>query len=426
MGKKEVLTISIVLAFIGFPTVFAVVRKKKNKEKWNMLLDGLKKEGSNKDGDTSPSEAKPTIMREGDRFNDIRDIQVPNIQDLRLCGGIIFAGDICVLVGPTNIGKSIVATQIAIDIARARSSSMFPDMFVCGMPNDVYLYDAEQRLEQVKDRYFSNDQAEYPANIVRYPSKDEENPANLELVFNTMEKTVHGATKSVTWELDNMTFLCRHNTPAQIAQFLDKVNGLRKQMREKGLYFTLILVAHTNDSYNKEFIRPIKERDIYGSSFLPDFADSIIGIHRSSKDDTEDKHPYIQIIKSRVECNFPGFLTQKVSRPYVMLKYADKLSHKQIVGERRYEEDFSEEGVDVMFTYMYIGCGMSPGEIASLYHCSDTLIRNKFKQYYGEEYTQYPRCSHNPKKGRDIYEHRKEYINQVPKQPEGEEKGEQE
>lgn len=378
------------------------------------------KQESNGIASTSGEEAVMT----GVRFSDIGEMAIPDIQDLRLCGEI-YAGDICVLTGATNIGKSIAVMQMAIDIASSRPSSLFPYLPVCNIPNDVFIFDAEQRLSQVKNRYFSSDKVVYPSNIKRFPEKDEV-VTNLDVVYNTMEKTINTASRSVTWIIDNHTILIKKNTPAQVSDFYEKVKGLCSQMRSKGLYLTVIIVAHTNDKYNKEDIRPIKESNIYGSSFLADFADSIIGIHRSEQNDKTDKHPYVQILKTRTDCAYDGFLTKRISRPYAMLKYDDRIPPKKLFGGKKPQRDIdsSHAGIEFMYCYLYLECGMSPEEIGRLYHCCDTNIRKKFEKYIGKGYTtDFPRGEHNPEKGREYFEHRMEYICPLPKdEGEGEKK----
>lgn len=365
-----------------------------------------------------------TIMT-GVSFSDIGEMTIPDIQDLRLCGEI-YAGDICVLTGATNIGKSLAVMQIAIDIASSRPSSLFPYLPVCNLPNDVFIFDAEQRLSQLKNRYFSSDKVIYPSNLKRFPETDEV-IINLDVVYNTMEKTVRESHKSITWILDNLTFLMKHNTNVQISNFLDKIKDLRQQMQVKGRYFTLIIVTHTNKKYNKEYTTPIKEEYIYGSAFLADFADTIIGIHRSEQDDTTDKHPYVQIVKTRTNCAYDGFQTKRISHPYAMLKYDDSISPKKLFGGKKPLKDIDSSlaGVEFMYYYLYLECGMSPEEIGRLYHCSDTNIRKKFDKHFGKGYTDFPRGEHSPEKGREYFEHRMEYINLPPKDEQGGEQKDQ-
>ena len=374
------------------------------------IADIRRRREQERNGIIAPMGEKPVM--EGVSFSEIGKMSIPDIQDLRL-GGEIYAGDFCLITGATGIGKSIVAMQIAIDMAAMRPSSLFPYLPICTLPHDVYIYDAEQRLTQLQNRYFGNAKAVFPSNITRFP-KDDKAVTNLDIVYNTMEKTVNEATKSVTWILDNLTFLMEHNSGAQVSEFLDKMKCLRNQMQDKGLYFTLIVVTHTNDRYNKENTNPIKEANIYGSSFLADFVETIICIHRSRKEDTNDKHPYIQLLKTRIFCSYDGFLTKRVSHPYAMLKYNDSLTPKQIYAGRNPHKDIdsSKEGIEFMFYYLYLECGMSPEEIGRLYHCCDTNIRKKFEKQYGKEYTSFPRGEHNLDKGREYFEHRLELINQ--------------
>lgn len=372
-----------------------------------------------KSGIIFPKGEKP--LMEGVSFSNIGKMSIPDIQDLRL-GGEIYAGDFCLITGATNIGKSIAVMQIAIDMAALRPSSLFPYLPICTLPHDLYIYDAEQRLTQLQNRYFGNAKAVFPSNITRFP-KDDKAVTNLDIVFNTMEKTVSEATKSVTWILDNLTFLMKHNSAVQVSGFLDKMKGLRNQMQDRGLYFTLIVVTHTNDRYNKENTNPIKESNIYGSSFLADFADTIICIHRSRKDDTNDKHPYIQLLKTRNLCSYDGFLSKKISHPYAMLKYDDNIPAKLLNGGKKPQRniDFSTDGVEYMYFHLYLECGMSPREICRLYACSPTQIIKLFKKHYGKGFKNlFQRGEHNSDKGREYFENRMKHICPAPPEYVGE------
>lgn len=383
------------------------------------IAENRQRREQEKNGIVFPVGEKP--LMEGVSFSNIGKMSIPDIQDLRL-GGEIYAGDFCLITGATNIGKSIAVMQIAIDMAALRPSSLFPYLPICTLPHDVYIYDAEQRLTQLQNRYFGNARAVFPSNITRFP-KDDKAVTNLDIVFNTMEKTVNEATKSVTWILDNLTFLMKHNSGAQVSGFLDKMKGLRNQMQARGLYFTLIVVTHTNDRYNKENTNPIKESNIYGSSFLADFADTIICIHRSRKDDTNDKHPYIQLLKTRNLCSYDGFLSKKISHPYAMLKYDDNIPAKLLNGGKKPQRniDFSTDGVEYMYLHLYLECGMSPREICRLYACSPTQIIKLFKKHYGKGFkTLFQRGEHNPDKGREYFEKRMKHICQVPPEYVGE------
>lgn len=371
----------------------------------------IRKQESNGTASTSEEE----VVMKGVSFPTIGEMAIPDIKDLRICGEIC-AGDICVVTGATGIGKSLAVMQMAIDIASSRPSSLFPYFPVCKLPNDVFIFDAEQRLSQLKNRYFSSDKVIYPSNIKRFPEKDEV-ITNLDVVYNTMEKTVRESPKSIAWILDNLTFLMKHNTNVQISNFLDKIKELGQKMQAKGLYFTLIIVTHTNKKYSKDCINPIKVEYIYGSAFLADFADLIIGIHRKEDNDTTDKHPYIQIIKHRNGCAYDGFKTKRVSRPYAMLKYDDKIPPKKLFSGTKPQRDIDSSlaGIEFMYYYLYLECGMSPEEIGRLYHCCDTNIRKKFEKYIGKDYTDFPRGEHSPEKGREYFEHRMEYISPSPK-----------
>ena len=416
--QRNIPTITVSAVGVGLVGLvgFGIRRhfRKKDEEAMRKLREELEEQKPPGQNGTTVQVDKPD-MGKGDVFDTLRKKDIPDIQELRLWGEVD-AGDICLFTGATNMGKSIVAMQAAIDIAYGRPSSLFPRQPVCGMPNDVYIYDAEQRLEQIKNRYFANEKVVYPSNITRYPSSND-NATNLEVVYNTMEKTVLEATTNITWIIDNLTILIKNNTAAQVSDFLDRMKGLRSQMRAKGLYLTVIIVTHTNDKYTKENINPIKESNIYGSSFLSDFADSIIGIHRYEENDTTDEHPYIQIIKKRAVCLYDGFKTKRVRHPYAMLKYDDNIPAKLLNGGKKPQRniDFSPDGVEFMYFHLYLECGLSPRDIGRLYACSHTQINKLFKKYYGGGFkTLIPRGDYDPDKGKEYFENRMKYISPTP------------
>ncbi len=170
-----------------------------------------------------------------------------------------------VIFASSNVGKSILAIQIAEDIARSEK---------------IMYVDLELSAKQFQMRYSDKDTGEihfFPANF----SRAEIDPelivgADLEQeILDSVEEAAKQGTKFFV--IDNITFICNDSEKSATAgSFMMKLIRLKKKY---GL--TTIIIAHTPKRRGWE---PITQNDLAGSAKLINFFDAGIALARSAKD----------------------------------------------------------------------------------------------------------------------------------------------
>ena len=267
---------------------------------------------------------KPEDMK-GMSMRDLLSAQIPNASDTCI-SGVICAGDFVLLGGSSNIGKTIAVNKIAIDIAERRQSEFFPPMKVCDMENQVYIYDGEMRLTQFKERYHGLSARILDEHLFRFSPETHERVCTPEGLMQLIIHVCKEATKNIVFVVDNLTDL-RDKGDMNLKRFYKCLKKARNIMAHKGLYFTAIIVVHLQSAMNKKIInRPLTLRDFKAGGALPNFFDCALGIRGYMDDDINVKYPYIDIMKTRIQCDFSGFPTVRISEPYAMLRYAADLA----------------------------------------------------------------------------------------------------
>jgi predicted ATP-dependent serine protease len=179
--------------------------------------------------------------------------------------GLIVQGEATVLFASTNVGKSILAVQIAEDIAKFER---------------VLCLDLELSDKQFQVRYTDPKTGEkhvFPPNYMRAELAPELiGGTNLEReILQSIEEAALTGTKIVV--VDNMSFLCHDvEAAAQASDFMMKLIRLKKSL---GL--TLLVVAHTP---KRRGFKPITQDDLAGSSKLMSFFDAGIAMACSARD----------------------------------------------------------------------------------------------------------------------------------------------
>lgn len=179
--------------------------------------------------------------------------------------GLIVQYENTVIFASSNVGKSILAVQIAEDIARKEK---------------VYYLDLELADKQFQMRYTDPDTGAvhvFPPGFMRAEVDPELiGGADLEQeILDSIEEAAKQGTKFII--VDNLTFLCHDaEKSAQASEFMMKLIRLKKKY---GL--TTIVIAHTPKRRGYE---PITQDDLAGSSKLISFFDAGIALARSARD----------------------------------------------------------------------------------------------------------------------------------------------
>jgi len=210
-----------------------------------------------------------------------------------LFGEFWHQGELCILFADTNVGKTVLAVQIANNIARAKPTGPF----ACGAKAQKVLYvDFELSTIQFYQRY-SHPKGDYdfPANFFRARF----NPENAvtggagysydDLLIAGLEYKIRqvGATVLV---IDNISCLRGGTESAAVA--LRLMNSLKSLKADCKL--SILVLAHTPKRRNPA--RPLAADDLHGSKLLINFADSAFAIGKST---TDAGLCYIKQIKQR-------------------------------------------------------------------------------------------------------------------------------
>lgn len=170
-----------------------------------------------------------------------------------------------VIFAASNVGKSILAIQIAEDIAHTEK---------------ILYVDLELSAKQFQMRYSDMTTGEihiFPSNFTR-AEIDPELIVGADLeqeILDSIEEAAKRGTKFFV--IDNIAFICNDSEKGAIAG-----SFMMKQIRLKKKYnLTTIVIAHTPKRRGWE---PITQNDLAGSAKLINFFDAGIALARSAKD----------------------------------------------------------------------------------------------------------------------------------------------
>ena len=189
-----------------------------------------------------------------------------------------YEGEVCCLFADSNLGKSILAVQMADEIARNRR---------------VLYIDCELSDKQFQLRYTSEDGTQthiFPPGFLRaeidpmfaMPKKSDE------MMLQNIEETALQL-ECDTVIVDNIGYLLSDmEKGVDAGQFMQKL----KQLKNKHNW-NLLIIAHTP---KRALYSPITRNDLAGSSRLYNFFDSVFAIGQSAKD---EGLKYIKQVKVR-------------------------------------------------------------------------------------------------------------------------------
>ena len=199
--------------------------------------------------------------------------------------------ELCILFADTNLGKSILAVQIADSISKGYPIRGFK---LEASKQKVLYFDFELSDKQFEVRYSENYENHYrfSDNFQRVEiDSDADLPSGISFEYflnQSLEKAII-ETEARILIIDNLTYLGNDNEKAKDA--LPLMKHLKALKRKYNL--SILVLAHTpkRDSY-----KPISRNDIQGSKMLINFADSCFAIGESQKDKSLR---YIKQIKQR-------------------------------------------------------------------------------------------------------------------------------
>lgn len=249
--------------------------------------------------------------------------------------GFIKEGDLAIIAGETNVGKSIICA----DIALANSSNLcYWDEPISDKLRECLYIDGEMSDPQIRQRY--GNAPEFALSRIRRAS------IMPSAIGCTMSDKIHNIKKVIESEnipklviVDNLMSLTDCTVSSTCAK---KVMESLKQIKE---YFdiTMIVVAHFRKRNNR---RTIEISDIQGSSVIGNYADSIIALGNSCKD-TSIK--YLKQLKTRSTGISSDVAVLKINdSPYLhfdFLEFDQEENHLKKQASRSSIEDFMAEDI---------------------------------------------------------------------------------
>lgn len=188
-------------------------------------------------------------------------------------------GEIACLFADSNVGKSILAVQIADHIA-------------LNFRRVVHYYDFELTKKQFQMRYTVEQTSKsYTFSpYLRRPvvAVEGDIAGNEDSLMNAIEQAAVSDQCSVII-IDNLTCLCNNSESGDTAgRFMARLMELKKRL---GL--SVLVFAHTP---KRDLSQPISQNDLAGSKRLFNFFDSVFAMGKSAHDNTR----YIKQIKTRM------------------------------------------------------------------------------------------------------------------------------
>lgn len=213
-----------------------------------------------------------------------------------LFGEFWFENEVCILFSDTNLGKSILAVQIAESIASGRQ---FEKFFPAPRQQEVLYFDFEMSDKQFEARYsiqredFFEQHYKFDENFIRAEINphvfDSDRFDNFEsyLISSIEDALIESGAKVII--IDNLTYLCNEIEKAKYAAPLMK--HLQALASKHNL--SILVLAHTP---KRDLTKPVTKNDLGGSRMLMNFCDSSFAIGESNK---ETGVRYLKQIKVR-------------------------------------------------------------------------------------------------------------------------------
>lgn len=204
-----------------------------------------------------------------------------------------FEGEVCILFADTNLGKSILAVQIADSITRGNS---IPRFKLSAKVQKVIYFDFELSDKQFEIRYSEHGENHYKFSPLLQRAEINSNqsiPARFKSFEDFLHHSIEDSIQSTGAKIliiDNITYLKDETEKAKNA--LPLMKGLKDLKNKYNL--SILILAHTP---KRDQSRPISRNDIQGSKMLINFCDSAFAIGESSLD---SNLRYLKQIKARI------------------------------------------------------------------------------------------------------------------------------
>lgn len=272
-----------------------------------------------------------------------------------------YENELCIFFADTNIGKTIKAVQIGIEIAQTQP---------------VLYFDFELSDKQFENRYSDNytNHYRFPESFLRVeinPNSEIPDNQTFEQYLNySLEKSIIDTGSKIVI-IDNITYLRNETERAKDAlPLMKELKALKNKYN-----LSILCLAHTP---KRDLSKPITRNDLQGSKMLINFCDSCFAIGESFKD---KRLRYLKQIKARnteIIYDSDNVMVYEIVKPtnYLHFEFVDfgtEQEHLKIVTEEDKEKRVST-AIEMKKE------GKSNVEIAKILGVSEGAVRKWLKK----------------------------------------------
>ncbi len=247
----------------------------------------------------------------GDQMEDILSDPEYLRPPRKLFGSWFHENEIGLLMGDTNVGKTVLANDIAFANDCGCNFWRGTMCEAAGEKNIVF-YDLENSKQQFAARYVNK------GFVLNNITRVELNQRNVGLLsgeefLEDMESRIDSLHQNL-FIVDNLSYLLNCASAKESIVFMKQL----KSLKEMNPNVSILLVAHTK---KRSMAKPLDQNDLYGSKFLMNFVDSAFALGASVKDSSTR---YLKQIKTRnsEKYNLVAELEMEGS-PYLHLELVD-------------------------------------------------------------------------------------------------------
>ena len=244
-------------------------------------------------------------------LSEILAVPESKYQIQRVFGDYIYKNDLHILVGDSNVGKTI----LAMDIALMLSGHNFwdsDDKKMCEAKGKVLYLDFEMQNSQIYWRYHSKLKS-LGKNIIRANLSVSGYGANKNAVMEELQTMIESNKPSLII-IDNLSSLLNNSGSYKETNEV----MLRLKAMKDSYDTTIIAIAHCK---KRKKDKPIEMNSIYGSSAISKLADSISALGESAQDPSLK---YLKMLKTRSSRKTDDVALLKVeTEPYLHLHFQE-------------------------------------------------------------------------------------------------------
>lgn len=264
-----------------------------------------------------------------------------------------------VIFAASNVGKSILATQIAEDIAKTEK---------------VLYVDLELSSKQFQMRY--SDTATGKAHVFPENFQRAEIEPELMLGADLEQETLDSIEKAAVqgtrfFVIDNISFICNGSeSSAKAGLFMKQLIRLKKKYN-----LTTIVIAHTP---KRRGWKPITQNDLAGSAKLINFFDAGIALARSANDSNLRYLKQVKVRTGEFQYDAENVLLLDVNKDEGFLKF-------DVLGTGREEDHLNalaggEGASEILEILMMQHDGMTVRQIAEAMNLGKSTVQRRIDQ----------------------------------------------